>query len=93
MVTKGSSKSSKSTKKPAAPKPDKALISALAAVEKLAKERILDARDPFVVGIKIADQVRALADIIEDEVRAESLTQTEAGYASETVVGVGVGVI
>jgi hypothetical protein len=93
MTTKGSGRSSQSTKKPATPKPDKALISALAAVEKLAKERILDARDPFAVGIRIADQVRVLADIIEDEVRAETLTQTEAGYAAETVVGVGVGVI
>jgi len=65
---------------------------ALAAFTLLAMERVLNAKDPFATGIKIAEQIRRVAEQVEYEVRAESMALTEAGYVSGDIVGVGIGV-
>jgi hypothetical protein len=65
---------------------------ALAAFALLAQERVRNARDPFATGIKIAEQIRMIAEQLEYEVRAESVALTEAGYISGDAVGVGIGV-
>ncbi len=79
-------------KKPKTSKIDKAFAAALSNLEVLAKERIDSAKDPVSTGLKIASQIRRLAERIDDEVRAESLANTEASYASD-VIGVTIGVL
>lgn len=85
-------KSPVKTKKQAASKADKAFALALLNLEALARERIDSARDSFAVGLRVADQIRELAERIEDEVRTESLAMTEASYSAD-VVGVTIGVL
>ncbi len=65
---------------------------ALAAFALLAMERVRNAKDPFATGVKVAEQIRKIAEQVEYEVRAESMALTEAGYLSSDAVGVGVGV-
>ncbi|HQM82873.1 MAG TPA: hypothetical protein PLX02_14790 [Syntrophorhabdaceae bacterium] len=55
-------------------------------------ERVRNAKDPFATGVKVAEQIRKIAEQVEYEVRAESMALTEAGYLSSDAVGVGVGV-
>lgn len=71
---------------------NKSFDAALAAFALLAQECVRNARDPFATGIKIAEQIRKIAEQVEYEVRAESMALTEAGYVSSDVVGVGIGV-
>ena len=71
---------------------EKNFNTALTALGMLAQERVHNARDPFTTGIKIAAQIRKLAEQVEYEVRVESMALTEAGYVSEDAVGVGIGV-
>lgn len=71
---------------------EKKFNAALAAFGLLAQECIRNAQDPFASGIKVAGQIRRLAEQIEYEVRDESMALTEAGYASVDIVGVGIGV-
>jgi uncharacterized protein YegJ (DUF2314 family) len=85
-------KSPVNKKKQAASKADKAFALALLNLEALARERIDSARDSFAVGLRVADQIRELAERIEDEVRTESLAMTEASYSAD-VVGVTIGVL
>jgi len=71
-------------------KVDRELKLAITNIERLAKERIYDSSDPFATGVKIAEQIRKLAERIEGETQAESITMTEAGYTSESMLGVGI---
>jgi uncharacterized protein with von Willebrand factor type A (vWA) domain len=71
---------------------EKNFNAALTAFGMLAQERVRNARDPFATGIKVAAQIRRLAEQLEYEVRDESMALTEAGYASVDTVGVGIGV-
>jgi len=71
---------------------EKNFNAALVAFGIIAQERVRNARDPFATGIKIAAQIRKLAEQLEYEVRDESMALTEAGYVSSDVVGVGIGV-
>ncbi len=71
---------------------DNAFAAALAELEKLARERIDKAKDPVKVGRDTADQIRALADRVEDELIEQGLTLTEA-YDSHDLIGVGLGVL
>ncbi|OPY76157.1 MAG: hypothetical protein A4E64_01637 [Syntrophorhabdus sp. PtaU1.Bin058] len=71
---------------------EKRFNNALIAFGTLAQERVRNAQDPFATGIKVAGQIRRLAEQIEYEVRDESMALTEAGYASGDIVGVGIGV-
>ncbi len=64
----------------------------MTALTLLAQERVRNARDPFATGIEIAAQIRKIAEQVEYEVRAESMSLTEAGYVSVDAVGVGIGV-
>ena len=75
-----------------AAKPDKGFATGLAQLETLAKELIDHADDPVNVGRKMVDQIRAVADRLEDEIIAEGMTLTEA-YSSHDLVGVGIGVL
>ncbi|OPY76468.1 MAG: hypothetical protein A4E63_00085 [Syntrophorhabdus sp. PtaU1.Bin050] len=71
---------------------DKSFEACLAQLETIAKELIDQAEDPVKVGRKVVDQIRAVADRIEDEIIAEGMTLTEA-YSSHDLVGVGIGVL
>ncbi len=93
MAVKKQNKAAKSNRKSGMNKEERSFNEALMNIEKIARDRLLHARDPFAVGISMADKIREVAWRIEDEVRIESMTQTEAGYASESIVGVGIGVL
>jgi len=71
-------------------KGEKLFKDALTNLEKIAKERIETAGDPFSVGIKMASQLRELAMNIEKEVDDQSITATEASHVSNGMLGVGV---
>jgi hypothetical protein len=91
MATKKSVK--KPVKNAGTDRMEKAFMAALETMEKLAKERVLMARDPLKIGSKMADQIRSVADRLDDEVQAEGIALTEAGYTSHDLVGVGIGVL
>ena len=93
MKTKKTTKVSKSGKITLPDKHEKAFKHALENLDKAVKDRILNAKDPFNVGIKMAEQLKQMAMRIEDDVQDESMNMTEAGYVSKVVVGVGIGVI
>jgi hypothetical protein len=92
MAVKKEKSPAKTTKRQVASKADKALAAALLNLETLARERIGSARDSFSVGLRVVDQIRELAERIEEEVRSESLSMTEASYSAD-VVGVTIGVL
>jgi hypothetical protein len=92
MAVKKQKAASKEPKKQTASKSDKVFAAALLHLETLAKEHIGNARDPFAAGLRIADQIRELAERVEEEVYMESLANTEASYSSDTV-GVTIGVL
>jgi hypothetical protein len=56
-------------------------------------ELISAANDPFKMGCKIAGELRIVASRIENEAMEEGISLTEASYSSDTVIGVGIGVI
>lgn len=70
----------------------KVLAAALEHLEKVAKEHIQKSRNPFTTGVKVVAQIRTVMNKIEDEFGADTMAMTEAGYASDGVVGVGIGV-
>ncbi len=78
---------------PGPDKMEKAFVAALTTMEKIAKERMLAARDPLKIGLKMAKQIHDVADRVEDELRAEGLALTEAAYTSHDEIGVGIGVL
>ena len=59
----------------------------------MGRQLIDKANDPFKMGCRIASEIREVADRVESEAMAEGISLTEASYSSDTVVGVGVGVI
>jgi hypothetical protein len=87
-VKKG--KGSTTAKTQQADKGVKAYNAAYAAFENAVMTRLNSAGDPFSAGIKMAAQIRKLADKVESEVGAEATSMTEAGYAAPGIVGVGV---
>ncbi len=59
-------------------------------LEKTAQERMLTAKDPCSAGVKMAKEIRRLAERIEAEAESETTSSTEAsGY---DIIGVGVSV-
>ncbi len=90
MATKTGKGSAKSPEQKSKEKSEKQFKDALANVEKIAKERLQTAKDPFSVGVKMASQLRSLAAIIESEIDDQSITMTEASYVSNGMLGVGV---
>jgi hypothetical protein len=94
MATKSHGvKSDAVPKKPAPEKIDPNFIKALNHIEKMAKDYISNAKDPFKMGCKLSNEIRNIAERIDSETIAEGMSLTEAAYSSETIVGVGVGVI
>jgi hypothetical protein len=71
---------------------EKSVIEAMANLEKLAMEYIGQAKDKIKTGRKITDQIRDVADNIENELLIEGINLTEA-YDSMDFVGVGIGVL
>jgi hypothetical protein len=59
----------------------------------MARDRISKARDPVKMGLKVAGEIRKIAEKIENEVMADSLSATEASYVSDGTVGMGIGVL
>lgn len=70
----------------------KDFMAALENMEKLAKEHIENSRNPVTAGKKVLSEIEATVGRIEREIGEESMAMTEAGYPSDGVVGVGVGV-
>jgi hypothetical protein len=93
MTTKKATGTPKKTRKSGETATDRAFTAALANVEKLAKERIQSSPDPFSTGLRMVGQIKRLAQTIETEVGEDYMSATEAGYATECIIGVGVGVI
>lgn len=71
---------------------EKSVIEAMANLEMLAMEYIGQAKDKIKTGRKITDQIRDVADNIENELLIEGINLTEA-YDSMDFVGVGIGVL
>ena len=61
-------------------------------LEKIAQERMLTSRDPCSAGVKMAKEIRKLAERIESEVESATTSATEAGYSGYDIIGVGVSV-
>ncbi|HNZ58753.1 MAG TPA: hypothetical protein PLX88_04950 [Syntrophorhabdaceae bacterium] len=94
MVTKKvRSKKNTVSKKNVSEKISPAFFEALRNIESMGKELIEKSIDPFKMGCRIANEIRDVADRVENEAMAEGISLTEASYYTETVVGVGVGVI
>ncbi|MBA4390814.1 MAG: hypothetical protein C0399_07735 [Syntrophus sp. (in: bacteria)] len=70
----------------------KAFTAALENMEKFAREHIENSRNPLTAGKKLLAEIQATVGRIENEIGADSIAMTEAGYSSDGVVGVGVGV-
>ncbi len=92
MAVKKQKTAPNAKKVPAKKNKSKNFDASLAAFAALAMERVRNAKDPFATGIKVAEQIRKIAEQVEYEVRAESVALTEAGYVSSDIVGVGIGV-
>ncbi|MCX8111264.1 MAG: hypothetical protein N3D15_08465 [Syntrophorhabdaceae bacterium] len=90
MATKTEKTGAKPRERKAKDKSEKLFTDTLASLEKIAKERLQTARDPFSAGVKMASQLRALAASIESEIDDQSITMTEASYVSNGMLGVGV---
>ncbi|MBP8625827.1 MAG: hypothetical protein KBE27_04920 [Syntrophorhabdaceae bacterium] len=90
MVTKTARSGVKSPEQRIRDKSEKQFKDALASVEKIAKERLQSAKDPFSIGLRMASQLRTLAASIESEIDDQSITMTEASYVSNGMLGVGV---
>ncbi len=90
MATKSEKTVRKPRERKTKDKNEKLFTDALANLEKIAKERLQTARDPFSTGVKMASQLRALAASIESEIDDQSVTMTEASYVSNGMLGVGV---
>lgn len=71
---------------------EKSVIEAMTNLEILAKDYISQARDKIKTGRKIADQIRGVADNIENELLIDGMNLTEA-YDSTDYIGVGIGVL
>jgi hypothetical protein len=71
---------------------EKSVNEAMANLEKLAMEYIGQAKDKTKTGRKITNQIRDVADNIENELLVEGINMTEA-YDSTDFVGVGIGVL
>jgi hypothetical protein len=87
-VKKGTS--NKTARAPQVDKGEKTYKAALAAFEQAVMARLSTARDPFSAGIRMATQIRELAEKVEGEVGAEAASMTEVGYSPPGIVGVGV---
>jgi hypothetical protein len=61
-------------------------------LEKVAQEWMLTAKDPCSAGVKMAKEIRKLAERIENEVESATTSATEAAYSGYDIIGVGVSV-
>ncbi len=82
------SSGSKPGKKAAQDQGAKKFKAALEELDKIVQERMLLAGDQFSVGIKMAKELRKLAERIENEV--ESINMAETAYGHDVGIGIGV---
>jgi hypothetical protein len=92
MTTRRSAGGGKAKIRPGQDKADKKFKVAMQNLEKIAQERMLLANDPFSAGVKMAGEIRKLAERIESEVESVTSASTEAAYTGYDTIGVGVGV-
>ena len=85
-------KTVKTSKKSPQDSTAKAFTVALENMEKLAREHIENSRNPLTAGKKLLAEIQITVGRIEGEIGADSIDMTEANYASDGIVGVGVGV-
>ena len=90
MTTKRSARSGKAKQKPGQDKAEQRFNVAMQNLEKITQERMLLANDPFSAGVKMAKEIRKLAERIESDVESVTSTSTEAGYTGYGIIGVGV---
>jgi hypothetical protein len=93
MATKKGGGKGKAKTDPERDKAEKRFKIAMLNLEKVTQERMLIASDPFSAGLKMAREIRSLAERIEKEVESVTVTSTEAGNTGYDVIGVGVGVL
>jgi len=92
MATRTSAGIGKAKKNPGQNKAEQRFKVAMQNLEKVTQERMLLANDPFSAGLKMAKEIRKLAERIESEVESVTSASTEAGYTGYDTIGVGVGV-
>ncbi len=92
MPTKRTVEAAEKNKKAPIDKTERRFRVALLNLEKTAQERMLTAKDPCSAGVKMAKEIRRLAERIENEAESETTSSTEAGYSGYDVIGVGVSV-
>ncbi len=79
-------------KKQASDKEERKFKVAMLNLEKTAQERMLTAKDPCSAGVRMAKEIRRLAERLEAEAESESTSSTEAGCGGYDIIGVGVSV-
>ncbi len=92
MPTKRKADTGQGRKKTASEREARKFKVAMLALEKTAQERMLTAKDPCSVGVKMAQEIRKLAERIESEVESATASATEAAYSGYDIIGVGVSV-
>jgi hypothetical protein len=72
---------------------DKGFMTALQALEEMAKGQIASAKDPFKTGIRIVGEIKKVTLRLENEIEDDSRSMTEAYDSGPDVVGMGIGVL
>ena len=92
MPTRKKADKGQGRKKAARGKEERKFKAAMLALEKAAQEWMLAAKDPCSAGVKMAREIRRLAERIESEVESATASSTEAACSGYDVIGVGVSV-
>ncbi len=92
MPTRRKIERERSTKKAEQERAERKFKVAVLNLEKIAQERMLTAKDPCSAGVKMAKDIRDLAERIESEVESATSSATEAAYSGYDIIGVGVSV-
>ncbi len=92
MPTKRKLDKGQTRKKAANEKAERKFKVAMLNLEKIVQERMLSATDVCSAGVKMAREIRRLAERIESEVESEATSSTEAAYSGYDIIGVGVSV-
>ena len=92
MPTKRKVVKKQAVKKAGIDKAERKFKVAMLNLEKTAQERMLTAKDPCSAGVKMAKEIRRLAERIESEVESATASSTEAACSGYDVIGVGVSV-
>ncbi|HNT43335.1 MAG TPA: hypothetical protein PKN85_02680 [Syntrophorhabdaceae bacterium] len=72
---------------------DRSFMTALQALEEMARGQITSAKDPFKTGIRIVGEIKKVILRLENEIEDDSRSMTEAYDSGPGVVGMGIGVL